>query len=339
MARELPHFEWRHLEAGFFALGAALLVVLLVRLGPGLVARDLSAVGSGFLLVVALQSIPVLLNSLSWRLLLPPASGVPLRTLTPMLLAGEALNTVSPVGFIGGELVRIGLLRRRIGTDAAAGAVGLAAMTQFAGQALFVLAGLPAALLLLSPGPVRTGIGLAAGAIGALLAAVLLLASSPVRLGRARRWILRFPGLARLERRIPDRVREGGALALASVRSRPGAFALSIASSFAAWSIGVVETLLVLSLLGHPIALVPAVAIETMAVVIEGVLFFVPAKMGTQEGGRVLIFTLLGLPPSLGLALGLVRRAKELVWAVPGLTILGVQRRNAARPNFSSPTA
>ena len=335
MAKDLRHFDWRHLEAAFFAAGAALLVGLLVRLGPGLLARDLSAVGPGFLLVLALQTVPVLLNSLSWRLLLPPGSGVPLRSLAPMLLAGEALNTVSPVGFIGGELVRVGLLRRRIGTDAAAGAVGLAAMTQFAGQALFVLAGLPAALLLLSPGPVRTGIGIAAAAIGGLLTGVLLLASSPARLARARGWLLRLPGLARVEGRIPPRVREAGARALASVRSRPGAFALSIAASFAAWSIGVVETLLVLSLLGHPAAPALAIAIETMAVVIEGVLFFVPAKMGTQEGGRVLIFILLGLPPSLGLALGLVRRAKELVWAVPGLTILGLRRRIGASPNLS----
>ena len=201
--------------------------------------------------------------------------------------------------------------------------------------AAFVLAALPAALLLLSPGPVRTGLGLAAAAIGALLAAVLLLASSPERLAGTLGWLRRFPRFARLENRIPPRARETGARALASVHSRPAAFALSIAASFAAWSIGVVETLLVLSLLGHPVGVALAIAIESMAVVIEGVLFFVPAKMGTQEGGRVLIFTLLGLPPALGLALGLVRRAKELAWAVPGLTILGLQRRIAARPKLS----
>ena len=52
--------------------------------------------------------------------------------------------------------------------------------------------------------------------------------------------------------------------------------------------------------------------------------------MGTQEGGRVLIFIVLGLDPAAGLAAACVRRVRELAWAVPGLVLLGRLQREPA---------
>ena len=52
-------------------------------------------------------------------------------------------------------------------------------------------------------------------------------------------------------------------------------------------------------------------------------LFFVPAKVGTQEGGKVVLFAALGLNPARGLTVGVVRRIRELVYAGLGLVALG----------------
>ena len=52
----------------------------------------------------------------------------------------------------------------------------------------------------------------------------------------------------------------------------------------------------------------------------DGLLFVVPAKIGTQEGGKVAVFAALGLPLLLGLAFGIARHVRELAWA--GLGIL-----------------
>jgi len=110
------------------------------------------------------------------------------------------------------------------------------------------------------------------------------------------------------------------------MRRSPAEFARSAAAGLAAWQIGVVETLLVLRLLGRPVRVAQAFAIEVLAVAIEGILFFVPARLGALEGGRVAACVAVGLDPAAGLTLGVVRRARDLFWAVPGLVLIGAVR-------------
>jgi hypothetical protein len=66
-------------------------------------------------------------------------------------------------------------------------------------------------------------------------------------------------------------------------------------------------------------------------VTIDGILFFVPAKAGTQEGGKMLIFSLLGLDPAKGLSLAIARRIRELTWA--GIALLIWRRQRSLKRN------
>jgi hypothetical protein len=59
------------------------------------------------------------------------------------------------------------------------------------------------------------------------------------------------------------------------------------------------------------------------------VFFFIPAQAGAAEGGLSLAFTALGLPPTLGLSVGLVRRGRQLVVAAVGWALLLFLERDA----------
>ena len=269
----------------------------------------------------------VLLNTLSWRQLIPTGERVPLTTLAPMLVAADALNAVNPIAYGGGELMRVSLLRRVLPARAAAISVTLGSMTQFVGQALFILSGLPIALSLIRGRELRLGLLLLCALLLSFLCLVLFVGFSRSFQDRIGRLVARTRWLAARWASVPERWQALLGETLTALRERPRAFVSSVTASLLAWQAGVIETFVILRLLQLPVGWPQALAIEVLGVTIEGILFFVPAKMGTQEGGKVLIFLAMGLPPAKGFALGLIRRLRELAWAAAGLVALGRYQR------------
>ncbi|MGE5414611.1 MAG: flippase-like domain-containing protein [Syntrophomonadaceae bacterium] len=317
----------RRFERLVFAAGVLLFAALVYRIGPERIGRQLLEVGWGFLAVLALSALPLLANALSWRELLPGGRRLPVRTMARMLVSGEAVNAVSPVGVVGGELVRLSQLSEHFPAEDAAASVAMAAMAQFAGQIVFIVSGLPLAMTLLPGEAWRRGLLAFAAVLLLLLAVVLSLAWSQTVRAQAASVLRRVPSARRLVARVPETWRAAGSEMLAALRARPHRFGAAAGLSLLAWQVGAVETWLVLRLLGSPVGAAAAYALEVLAVAIEGIFFFVPAKIGTQEGGKVLIFLAAGLDPSKGFTLGLVRRLREQFWAVIGLALLGSRPR------------
>jgi hypothetical protein len=59
--------------------------------------------------------------------------------------------------------------------------------------------------------------------------------------------------------------------------------------------------------------------LESLAFALRSAAFAVPAAVGVQEGGYVALGALFGLGPEIGLALSLLKRAREVLLAVPAL--------------------
>jgi hypothetical protein len=60
---------------------------------------------------------------------------------------------------------------------------------------------------------------------------------------------------------------------------------------------------------------------------------WIPARLGSDEGGAISAFALTGLSPMLGLALALTRRVRDLLWALLGIVWLGWNSRGTKRSN------
>lgn len=322
------------------AAGVVLLGWLVYRIGPGALWAQLSQVSWGFLLVLGLHGVTVLINTLGWRVTLPPQRrDIPLFPLAGMLIVGEAVNALTPAAVVGGDLVRVSLLARRVPLETAAGSVGQAATAQFLSQVLFVLSGVPLALAALPGGGLRTGLTALSAVLLVVVALVLYLGWSREGLGRIRRR-LEAIGWFRARWTAPgSRWRAFAEETLGGLRNRPRDFALSVGFSFLAWLLGIVEVFLILRLLKAPVGWAAAFVIEVLSVAIEGTLFFVPAKVGTQEGGKYVIFLALGLDPVKGVALGLIRRLRGIAWAAVGLAVFGALQSGRAQPQPIPPAA
>jgi putative membrane protein len=88
---------------------------------------------------------------------------------------------------------------------------------------------------------------------------------------------------------------------------------------FFGFVLGSFESWLALQLLGYPISVWDAIAIEAVTQSVRHIIFVVPAGLGVQEGGLVLFGNLIGLPADAAIALSLVKRAREVGFGLPAL--------------------
>src|SRR5262249_32328498 len=100
----------------------------------------------------------------------------------------------------------------------------------------------------------------------------------------------------------------------------------SCACYLLAWSLGPLEIYILLVLLNEPASWQVAVLVEVFGQLIERATFMIPAKLVSQEGGKALVMAMLGYPADVGFAVGLLRRFKEMVWVMFGLSTLTIHR-------------
>ena len=311
-----------YLERGLLVGGLVLFFVLLHRLGVGAVWENLLLIGWGFAPIVGQEMAAITFNTLGWRWAFPPPRpSLPFWPLAVARLAGDAINNLTPTATMGGELIRA----RMLGTpDSSAvwASVAIAKISQAFSQVIFIGAGM---LLVATPLP--------AGFHRALVIGVGFIAISLVLAIALQRRGMFVAGIAMLERLgLPVPLHVGERLRkldedVARFYSDPRPFLVSCAYFFGGWTMGVVEIYLILHFLEIGASWRRALTIEVLSTSIDAVLFFVPAKVGTQEGGKVLIFTILQLDPAKGFALGIARRIRELFWSFVGLALLSRHQR------------
>jgi len=133
-----------------------------------------------------------------------------------------------------------------------------------------------------------------------------------------------------------DACRSGDLHAVLELYEKPGPVAASFALSLLGWIVGTGEVWLALHFLGSPVGWTEALLLESLGQAIRGAAFAIPGSLGVQEGGYLLLARLIGLPPEAALALSLAKRARELLFGLPGIVYLhfaekGWQRRRLAR--------
>jgi hypothetical protein len=105
------------------------------------------------------------------------------------------------------------------------------------------------------------------------------------------------------------------------VRNTPWRSAAALLFAFLSWVMGAVEIYLVFEFLDAPISFAEAWIVETVIVLVRSATFFVPAHIGVQDGALTMVGNALTGSREIGLAMALIRRARELFWAGVGLLI------------------
>jgi putative membrane protein len=335
-----PRFSVRAGTIGFGLTSAAIfglaLVLALADIGFSRIWNDIGRVGPRMLGIVAVHLGQLLLCALAWRALMPASLGdaAPrLSTLLGLRWIREAIDGLLPVAQVGGELAAARLLAGRSLPLPMVGASIIADVTvETLTQAVFTLLGLALVFTLAEPGDVAHW-----AALGLIIAvAVAALAVFAQRWGGVRlfeKLLLaiaermgwsRLEGVAGLDAALSDVYRLRGQLALAGLYH------------LAAWSLGAAEVMIAAWALGYRLDLGQAYVVESLGQAVRSAAFFVPAALGVQEGGFVVVAALFGVPADAAVTISLTKRVRELALGLPGLAawqwreLRRRQRRDAA---------
>lgn len=299
------------------SFGLALAIGLIVWQGFDTVAAVLAVGGWSLLILGFYQIAPLFLATLSWQPLLEPGARERLGSLSVVTWIGLSVNWLLPVAQIGGDLLRARLLvLGGAGGATTAASVVVDKTIQAGAQIAYSLLGL---FLLLAVAGTHVLAYWAAG-FAFVLSACLYIFFRLQRMAPAARM------LSFLQRLLPRLVlraslSDGDAFdaALDNLYRERGRLAVSAIWRVAERLAKAGEVWLALWLMGHPVSLVEALILESLTQAVRAAAFMVPGGVGVQEGGLVLIGSVLGLSPNLSLALSLAKRFRELILGLPGL--------------------
>jgi putative membrane protein len=304
------------------ALGGLLLLTALIAYEgwPAILAAFDRASWSLLWLVPA-HVIPLAFDAKAWSVLLEPinrAGRAGFLFLLWVAAVREAVARLLPTVGIGGEVVGIRLARLRLQDTAAISAtvivevlVTIAVLYLFSGLGVILMA------------------HIAAGASQVMIIAAALLLTVPapalawwlLRRGdvfhRLQLWAERLFGEAygfalNLDgARLDDAVRE--------MLGRHACMARALAWQCPGYLLGSAETWFALQLLGHPVGIKAAVAIEALTQATRHATFLIPAGLGVQEAAVLLFGYLAGVGGDVALSLALVKRMREILFGLPSL--------------------
>lgn len=186
--------------------------------------------------------------------------------------------------------------------------------TEMAAQLIFTLGGVGMLLLVLSDAPVQQGIvPLALGGLGAMVALMLL-------------FVFAQKPMLKLAGSLGARMLPGSVAAMAAVREQldtiyrtPRCVIAAFLFNLAAWLASATGAWIALRFMGSTMPLWAVLTIEALIFTLRSVAFAIPGAVGVQEAAYVLIGPLFGLPPAHALALSLLKRARDVIIAVPAL--------------------
>jgi putative membrane protein len=266
--------------------------------------------------IIVVHLIQLLLSGTAWRTLFSEKRPG-LSSYFVLRLIREGVDSLFPVAQIGGEVLGARMLTR-LGVPAAqAGASVVVDVTlEVMAQAAFLLTGV-AALGWLAGGQ-RSMEWLGTLALAVAAAGGFLLAQ---RLGLLRILELLVDRIAARVPNLADLSLSGLHAAAEGFYRRRLALLRAVLLHFLSWSLGVIETWIVLRALAAPASLMQALVIESLGMAARSAGFAVPGALVVQEGGFALAALSVGLPEAAGLSLSLIKRVREVIVGSVGVML------------------
>lgn len=310
------------------AIGAALLVFTVRRVGWSNVVAGVSSVGWWFLAVVLLGAGRMAFRARAWMVCANSGSGLRARGSDELsfgqafgaMLAADAVGNLTPLGLLASEPTKILMTRARISTVTSVASVAIENAFYIASVAVVLLTG---TWFFFQRAEVPPGLQLVAQIIVVSVVVIGVVGlwaarSQPAILSRLAPLVTRLAGRSAVP---ADAVREVESRIYGVLQWPIGRIGMALGWEAAFHVAAVAEVWLVLRLLpgGERTTLVDAFLMESAGRFVMIAFKFVPYRLGVDEAGSGAVAQVLGLNPVTGVTLALVRRLRIIFLNVFGL--------------------
>ncbi len=312
----------------FLAAGVALLIWLIQHVGAGLILDYLKKLGWNFIPFMAVSFLTYILFTFSWGTFLKGHRyTIKFWRLFMLKVTGEAVNTMNPLGFGGGDPVRILLMKKDIPmAESTASVVVDRTLTSIA-MILFMIIGIFIAFWKFQlPPSLQWGFPISLIFMGALTyywykrqheGVFQFLVQCLTKLKLKKNWSpATLEKLKEIDRYISE-----------FYTHHKKAFYLSFFLQFVCRILGVLEIYLAAYFLDTPFSFVGAYLLASVTVIINLIFVFIPGSVGVLESSYAGIFMLMGQNPAIGTSIGILRRIRVVFWSALGLYYIYHQDR------------
>ncbi|MBI2343212.1 MAG: flippase-like domain-containing protein [Deltaproteobacteria bacterium] len=320
----------------FLCFGAILLFFLIHRLGLDTILTQFAQLGWWVIPIFGLSALWYLCYTVAWQRILQQKRPLALHSLYRIKIVGEVINAMTPANFLGGDPVRVYLLRRFFPGLQGAASVIIDRTLQSLATLGIILIGLLVAYWRIPqlPQNIRYGLPL----IVLILSAFVVWIFLHQRHGLCQFGFDMLKGLRIRRHFSPDtlsRAAELDQLIASFYRHDPQGFAWALLYHLCGRVLGIVEVYWIGRLLVPEFGLVEAVILAALAPIINLLFTFVPGAIGIMEGAYSTALFLLALPPPLGLTIQIFKRVRAGLWIVIGsLFVTTRDRQELFRPTM-----
>jgi putative membrane protein len=297
-------------------LGLVAAIWLIGHTGFAQVGQGVARIGiGGFLLFMAWSGVCLIVMGAAWLAVAPGVERGQLKTFAWARTAREGATDVLPFSQFGGLIIGARTAIAGGIRDTLVYASLIADQTtELAAQLAFTLFGVAMLATVLDSG------GHGPDVLPMVLGGTGVLAAIMAGFSFAQRPVLKMAqGLA--GRLLPGSIATMAALTgeLDAIYRQRTRVILAFLLHLVAWVFAAFGAWVALTLMGIHLRVASVLTIEALIFTLRTVAFAIPGGIGVQEAAYVLIGPIFGLPPSAGLALSLVKRARDISIGIPAV--------------------
>ena len=317
----------------FFIIGIAVLVWMVYNIGLGEIWGNIKDTGWWFFAIIGVWTIVYTFNGLAFHVILRGSNGagkVSLLRKIKLMISGFAINSMTPIGLLGGEPYKIIELKEDFGIDQATSGVLLSTMMHFLAHFIFWMLSVPIFIFVVPVIPLGIKIILWGVVLGGLI--LTYWAFTVFRKGlihQALAVAARIPFVKNKvkEYRIghTERIEVMDSLMAELFADRKKDFFLALSFEIIARFLSSIEIMFMAIPIGYYLSFFQCVIVAAFSSLFANILFFSPMQLGTREGGFGIAFSMLTIPLGVGVYVGLITRIREMFWIMVGIILMRIK--------------